>query len=242
MEPAQPTLDNPVPVLTTALSRLARNPEHTVLALNEAETEALRQAIAMLAAKDTSVSLSSAGLAVQLDLPTMLNTIDPGGRWLGYDPDEDEDRYQSASLAALIVDAAAGLLVKRLGRSVDTAVGDAVTTTATEMVEGYVREALETGTLQPMTEFGSPKGEARPLLDVIRQSASDFVSKQVGDSFGRNGRQTALTKLVDEAVGKAFKSELTKVVDDARNAAKIAVRDSAAEVIKETIERATRGL
>jgi hypothetical protein len=237
--PAPAALDEPAQVLARALGRKRSD---VLLVLDDDETEALSQALALLNAKSTAVSLSSAGLELRLDLPTMLTAIDPGGRWLGYDPDADEDRYESSSLAGEIVDRSAALLVKRAGRQIETLVADAVTTRALELVEEFVRESLETGTLQEHDVDGRPKGQPRPLLGIIRDAAVNVLDKPTGDGFGRGGRQTMLAKMVDEAVGRAFKAELQAEVDKARDAAKRAVRDQAAAVITETIERATRGL
>lgn len=234
-----PQLDNPVQVIARALGNV---PKDGGIVLEPDQVEHVRQLLALATAKDQSVSLSSAGLAIQLDLPTLLNAIDPGGRWLGYDPDEDEDRYSSASLADLLVQASAELLVKRAGRTIDSAVQDAVTTRAQELTEEYVRTALETGTLQETTDTGIPKGEPRPLLTLIRDAAIKVLTVPQGDGYGSRGRQTMLAKMVDEAVGKALKVELQAEVATVREAAKKAVRDNAADVIAETIERATRGL
>lgn len=187
------------------------------------------------------VRVSTSGLTIEVSLRQLLTTVDSAGRYIGYDPDEDEDRYEPASLLDMLVAEAGDKLVKALRRDLlkrlEDQTHDAVVATITDLV----REHLTDG-VRAVNSLGQPIGEPTPLAEAIRATAAETLTKVVGDGYGSRGRQTVLQKLVDEAVGNAFKAELAKEVDAAKTAAKAAVRDHAAQVIQETIERATRGL
>ena len=70
----------------------------------------------------------------------------------------------------------------------------------------------------------------------------EAATKGLNQRDGYGNSPTKMQKLVDEAVGKAFKNELASAVKDAKATALAAVQDNAAQVIRETIERSTRGL
>lgn len=195
----------------------------------------------IIAPDSDRVRVSTAGFTLELSLRDLLTTVDSAGRYIGYDPDADEDRYEPASLMDLLVAEAGDKLVKALRADLlkrlrDDA-HDAIMATITEVVHDQLEVGIHTNT----DHLGRPAGEPTPLIELIRTAATDALTKPIGDSYSRN-RQTVLQKLVTEAVGAAFAKELQAEVEQARSAAKAAVRDQAAKVITETIERATRGL
>jgi hypothetical protein len=187
------------------------------------------------------VRVSTSGFTLELSLRELLITVDGAGRYIGYDPDADEERYEPASLLDLLVAEAGDKLVKALRRDLLKRVEDQVHDAVVDTITDLVREHLNDG-VRAVNSLGQAVGEPTPLAEVIKATANDTLTKAVGDNYGSRGRQTVLQKLVTEAVGTAFQKELQAEVDKARQAAKDAVRDSAAHVIQQTIERATRGL
>lgn len=186
-----------------------------------------------------TVTLSTSGMQITLDLHQMLTAIDPEGRWLGYDPDTDEGLDEPTSLAIQIADLAADRLVKVMRREVTTMIENRVGEQISGQIEALVREHIEGTTVQQTDEFGFPKGTpAKPLTQMIVEAATKGLN--TAESYGRG--PTKMQKMVDEAVGRAFKTELAEAVKVAKQQALAAVQDSAAQVIRETIERSARGL
>lgn len=184
------------------------------------------------------VTLSTSGMQITLDLHQMMTAIDPQGRWLGYDPDEDEDRFEPSSFAVLIADLTADRLTKAMRAEVKNVIEKQVGAQIAAQVEALVREHIEGTNVQQTDEFGFPKGTpAKPLTQMIVEAATKGMNQ---GEYGRG--PTKMQKIVDDAVGAAFKRELTDAVKTAKQQALAAVQTSAAEVIRETIERSARGL
>lgn len=184
--------------------------------------------------------VSTNGLTIEFDLRQMLQAIDPNGRWLGYDPDTDEDRWGSDSMQGMVVEETAKMLTKAMRTEVRTLIAEAVRDQVMAQIGDIVREELENGVVQ-LDQFGRGS-ETKPLSEVILATANDALSKPIGDSFGGRGRPTVVQKIIDEAVGNAFRKELAEAVAHAKKAALAAVESNAAQVLRETIERASRGL
>lgn len=191
--------------------------------------------------QDRRITAIAAGFTIEFDINELINAIDPHAMYRGHNWETEEDYFEPASLKDLIVTQVAEKLAKALQKQVADEISAAVRERVLAEVRDRVRTALEEGSLQPTDEWGRKKGEAKPLVDVILETAGEVLTKPMGDSYSRN-RSTVLQKMVEDAVGKAFKAELQEVVNQARNAAKQAVKESASQVIAETIERASRGL
>jgi phage baseplate assembly protein W len=187
------------------------------------------------------VKVSTSGLTIEVDLAEMINAMDPSGRYVGYDPENDETRYEPGSLGSLLVDAASDKIVRVMHKDVRTAITDAVNAQVREEVAGIVRDTLVNGVVQRTNEFGGKVAEPIPLIDLIRESAADVLNKPIGDSYSRN-RQTVLKKILADEVSSAFRKEVKDAVDQARAATLAAVKENAAQVLTETIARATKGI
>lgn len=188
------------------------------------------------------VKLSTSGLTIELSIPDMLQAMDPHGRYLGYDPDEDEDRYSPDSLSGQVVQAAALELVKQGRKTVLDLVAVAVRDQIAATVEGIVREHLGTE-VQQVTEWGAVTGPAKPLGQLIGEQVEAALRKpETRDGYGSGRNQTMVQRVIANEVEKAFKVELQAHVKEAQTAAVAAVKSAAAEVIGESIDRARRGL
>lgn len=189
-----------------------------------------------------TVKFTGHGMSMEIDLVEVLTALDDHGRYRGYNPDLDEDVYEPSSFENQIVDATATLLIKSLRKDVEGAVTLAVADAIKAEVETIVRETLE-GPVQQTTEWGSPTGEATPLRELIgKQAEKALKMPELRDGYSRSNQQTMVQKIIESEVTKAFKAELTAVVAEARAEALAAVKAAAADVITETITRATRGL
>lgn len=189
----------------------------------------------------STTRLTANGITIEVDLAQVLTAIDPQGKYLGYDPDADEDRFVSSSLQQELVHATSLELVKQIRKGITSAVLDDVRDTVTAQVSDVVAETLA-NPVQKTTEWGAPVGESKPLAQLISEQATDALTKPTGDRYSNSGRLTVVQKIIADEVTKQFKSELQGHVKQAQEAAVAAVKASAAEVISETIERAQRGL
>lgn len=185
--------------------------------------------------------MSANGLTLELDLHQLLTALDPQGSWLGYNPETDENEFEQASLADHIVLTTSQQLVKVVRKEVRDRIFKEVSDVMQAEIVDLVRDALDEGVPQKRDQMNRLVGDPVPLRDLIQTMASDMLTKPTGDSYSRN-RPTALQKMIEEQVGAAFKKELADVVAQAKGAALKAVQDNAASVIRETIERSSRGL
>lgn len=190
----------------------------------------------------SATRMTANGITIEVDLTEILTAVDPSGRYLGYDPDADEDRFVSSSLQQEIVHATSLELVKQLRSGIEKAVLDEVRKSIAEQVGAIVSETL-TNPVQKTTEWGSPVGDAKPLAQLIAEQAQDALRKpELRDGYSRGSQPTMVQRIVANEIEKAFKAELQSHVKQAQQAAVAAVKASAAEVIGETIDRARRGL
>lgn len=186
--------------------------------------------------------MTANGITIEVDLTEILTAIDPNGRYIGYDPEADEDRYVQSSLQQEIVHATSLELVKQVRKGVEAAVLKEVTAAISEQVREIVADTLA-GSVQKTTEWGSPVGEAKPLAQLITEQATDALRKpELRDGYNRGNKPTVVQQIVANEIEKAFKVELQGHVKEAQQAAVAAVKASAAEVIGESIDRARRGL
>lgn len=186
--------------------------------------------------------LTANGITIEVDLTEILTAIDPNGRYLGYNPETDEDHFVQSSLQQEIVHATSLELVKQLRKDIAGAVLNEVREAITAQVSEVVAETL-TNPVQKTTEWGAPVGEAKPLAQLITEQATDALRKpELRDSYSRGAQPTLVQRIIASEIEKAFKTELQAHVKEAQQAAVKAVKASAAEVIGESIDRARRGL
>lgn len=190
----------------------------------------------------TPTRLTANGLTIEVDLTEILTAIDPHGRYLGYDPEADEDRFVQSSLQQEIVHATSLELVKQIRKGVEKVVLNEVRTSVSAEVAEIVAETLA-APVQKTTEWGSPVGEAKPLAQLISEQATDALKKpELRDGYSNGAKPTMVQRIIANEIEKAFKAELQGHVKEAQQAAVAAVKASAAEVIGESIDRARRGL
>jgi hypothetical protein len=186
--------------------------------------------------------LSANGITIDVDLGAILTAVDPRGRYRSYDPDSDEDVYEASSLEHQIVDACAALLVKSLRKDIKESIVAAVRPTIEAEIEAIVRETMN-APVQQTSEWGSPVGTAVPLRELIGKQVQDALKvPELRDGYSAGRGKTMVQRIIDAEVNMAFKKELAAVVAEARTQTLAAVKNSAAEVLTETIARATRGV
>lgn len=184
-----------------------------------------------------TVKVQANGLTIELDLHQLLTAIDPQGRWTGYNPDTDEDNFEPSSLTDQIALITSNQLVKVMRKEVKDMISASVVEVIDAEVTSIVREYIQGTEVQKTDGWGNPTGAPLPLTKMI----TDAVAK-MNKTTNYDRGPSPLQKMVDESVNRAFKAELTEAVKTARAAALKAVQDNAATVIRETIERSTRGL
>lgn len=107
---------------------------------------------------------------------------------------------------------------------------------ANRLVEERFRDVLEREFV-PTDGYGSPKGEPTTINELITKRAEAWLTEK-HSSRGQATSQTRLAHLIDEAIGRAFETEIKKVVTAAQAQATAAVAVKAAEVFAEIIRRA----
>ena len=147
--------------------------------------------------------------------------------------DEDGDEVGARRLRDEVADA----LARRLAKDVSKDVRAAVLPAVEAQVGTIVTEALSEP-FQPMTTYGSPDGSPTTLRELIGKQARDFLTVP-RDQFA-SGR-SPLAKFIQEQVDRAFNAELKKEVDKARDQVLARVKENAAAVIAETIQRMATG-
>lgn len=138
-----------------------------------------------------------------------------------------------------------GIVGARLLKEVDDETRNGVTRTVRdvraevirELVEPVVREALEKP-MVPTNQFGEERPGTEPvtLVELIHAEVKRFTTVQASRHSSREG--TELEQMIAEVVGREFKGELKKAVDQAKAAALDKVREAAGDVIAEAVKRA----
>lgn len=186
--------------------------------------------------------LEANGITIEVDLREILTALDPRGRYYGYNPETDEDSFGPSALEDHIVEATAVLLTKSLRKDVKDLVAAATRDAIQAEVETIVREALGEG-VQQTTEWGSPTGEKTPLRELIGKEAEKALKMpELRDGYSRSNQPTMVQRIVAKEVEKSFAAEIKAVVDQARKDTLAAVQREAANVIAESVRRATPGL
>lgn len=184
------------------------------------------------------VRLAANGLTLEFDLPTLLGALDHQPE---YDMVDEEWVPSPTSFRDAITSAAARMLVDDMRKAVKETVHTAVRDAVVAEVGSIVRDAVVNGTLQRTNEWGQKQGEAKTLAQIILETANELLTKPTGDSYASR-RPTVIQKIISDEVTTAFRNDLKAEAEKARKAAQQAVQNAAAQVMKETIERAARGL
>ncbi len=87
---------------------------------------------------------------------------------------------------------------------------------------------------QPTDQWGNVKGEPLTMAEHINTVIHEFLTKESGDY---NRRETAVKKFIREEVEKAVKADLTTSMNAAREQVQAAVKEQAATILAQTIER-----
>jgi hypothetical protein len=170
-------------------------------------------------------------VTITLDLAALLRA----GGFLG--ENEDGDAVYSPSLVSEIVTAAAGqIATKVLNEELKEQVGEQVR----EQVAGAVQAALDLP-VQATDTWGTPKGEAKPLRELLAQQAADQVQAWVN---GRDGysRESKFNTFLRNEVDAAVRRDLNGVLADAAARTKKAMEVAAAKAIADAAAGAVRAM
>lgn len=186
-----------------------------------------------------SVQVSANGFFLTFNLPELLEAVDyrSYGR-PGYG--DEEEPPEPSSLRSEVVYVAGVRLAKDLLQEVRADVKNHVRDAVQAQVSEVVAEAL-TNPVQMTNSYGSPIGEPKALRDLIMEQA-EVMMRPNKDPYTRNGNQSPIQKIISDQITQAFANDLKAVTEQARKEALAAVKESAASVIADTIQRATRGL
>lgn len=103
-----------------------------------------------------------------------------------------------------------------------------------EAVKPIVKDAIERPIVKTNT-YGEPTGTTTTLTEVIVAEANKLLSER--DGYGGHRGATFTQKIANEAVGRAFESELAKVLADEKAKVVAAVRAKAADLIADAVKQ-----
>lgn len=112
-------------------------------------------------------------------------------------------------------------------------------------VEKHVGPAVEAALaegVQRTDTYGSPRGEKVPLRTVIVEEAQKALGKKVEyrDNYGRS--ENVVSAIIRNEVQQALAKDLKGVVEAERAKVQQAVRDEAASIITQAVQRAARAV
>lgn len=115
------------------------------------------------------------------------------------------------------------------------------------MIEGRINEIMNaeiekvfTSPFQPVTRWGEPKGEMTTIRDIIAKEATDYWSKKVDSSNGKeytgfgNGEERAVY-YARKVMSEFYEKELVKTVKKMAEDLKSKIPETIAKEISETV-------
>jgi hypothetical protein len=165
--------------------------------------------------------------------------------------DVDLARDADAVREAIIEEAARQLLVTvtpytdgvevptKLAASVREDMSRAVRAEVEKVIGPAVAAALEEG-VQLTDTYGSPRGPRMTLREVIIAEAKKVLERkiEVRDNYGRS--ETVVQQIIRDEVQRALADDLKDAVREERDRVQAAVREHAANIITESVQRAAR--
>jgi hypothetical protein len=142
---------------------------------------------------------------------------------------------ENGSVAEAIIRAAADFLLNRIGSET---IRHRIEQIRDDEIREHVRPLIATALTEPMQltdEYGSPKGSAKPLSQIIVEKG--MAQLQV-KSYGNN--KTPLEKFLSEEIERVFRNELREAMKEARGSVLAAVRQEGARIVEETITKMAR--
>lgn len=156
----------------------------------------------------------------------------------GYDHEGEPVFDAPITIANLVADRLAQGLMGEAKKAVDyPSVTDRLNAAIDAAVADRVSAVLDRE-FTPTGPFGEAKGEPTTLAEIIAQRAEKWLTTRGDDRGYGTYKPTHLERLIDDAVGRAFKTEVSKAVDAAKTAAMTKVSTEAAEVFTQIIKRA----
>lgn len=184
-----------------------------------------------------------------MEITVNLGTIDLDtvvGQTVIVERDGDGDRSEYGEVRTLgdcVIDALVEKLAKAQFQQATnwTRLGDLVATRVRELVDEkvgpIVTELIESGVVQPTSRYGEPKGSPVSLRELIITAGTAWATTKPKDTYGG---ATNIEALVAKSVDNVMRTELAKVVSEAKAAVQKRVAGSAATVLAEAVKDALR--
>jgi hypothetical protein len=159
--------------------------------------------------------------------------IDLAGLWVGGE--------HGSTFAEYVADRAALALLKErdaipeLRRRVREITEDEIRAA----VKPTIAAALDLA-VQQTDGFGAPKGSPTTLRELVLETARKELGEPKDRGYGKS-KTTIVEQFVRDEVEKALKAEMQEAVREAKGQVMVAVREQAAAVIQETVERVAAG-
>lgn len=164
-----------------------------------------------------------AGVTITLEPEHLLRALLPGS--YGYEEDRPDE----------VADRVLDLAARRLADELRPTVREALAGVVRERVAEIVRETLAEGVRRTNT-YGEPVGQPTTVAGLVRAEVEKYLTAETGDY---RKRETQIAKTVREVAEAAVKADLTTSLEAARKALRDRYTASAAELITETVRRAT---
>lgn len=149
-----------------------------------------------------------------------------------YDYDGEPSVDRAESFERFVTDRVVDTLAREIKREISKQVTEVVVSTAKELAEQQVH-AVMAGPIQLTDSYGTKRGEAKTLLELVTEEASKIFSKQV-DSYSR---KTVLQKIIADEVNTVFTREVSAAMNEAKTKAIEAVRAKAADMLAQEMSR-----
>lgn len=164
---------------------------------------------------------TEAPVTITLDIAQFAAHLVPG-----YSSFDDEGSPEPA-LGNVLASVTREIVKNIRAEVVEKAISDARNEIAA-VVREIVEKTLEEG---GVVGDGWTKKTTPPLRELIKQELDTYISKPVGDGYGRGGRETAMQLLVRQEVTKALDADLKSLLEEERERFRAAVRQQAATIL-----------
>lgn len=126
-----------------------------------------------------------------------------------------------------------------LGREIEKIIRDTIEEEARAAAPKVAEEILAEG-VQQYSEYGSPRGERKPVRDIV---AAQVVKQLAMSSHGgRTGNRTILEEMIEREVSKVVSAELQTALNEAKAKIVEAVGSEASKALTDALARAIPGL
>lgn len=162
------------------------------------------------------------------------------GTDMEYDVDGDISHSTPVTLGQMVARLVADNITQQISREARSEylkpVRDRLDALADQLVEEKLREVMARE-IVPTDPYGNAKGEPQTLAELIAKRAEAWLkAPETRDGYG--SQRTNFQKLIDTEVGRAWQTEVTKAITEAKAQVQARISKQAADVFAEVIQRA----